>query len=461
MSTGSVAMSDCVFTRFRVKLTLSDVHNIKGDKVGMRAGQVRDEIQQFLDACAHLDPTVALVPWSAKDKDTADRLPRPSQSRIPTHPDLASKYFHSINFYSSQQDLYFYMRLRHEVTAGVLLNNVDRSFRLSLWVASLQLAEKPVKGGFFVYSHRAFSTSPSLISSIKRTIEQMVDKTVELSCFWGAVNMFKIGLQGPYALQIEVDESDYDILKRSLTLIYNKNKAYPLGVPMVYVPPVNKCLDEDLLRHACESQLKFQSMVSAFEFRCFVTTDLSRQVQLQPDKGQASTLGDFLRKTISFEATSVFHSVIECSDSSGGSYVHALVMPSAKKLKVAKTIFKSPVAVFRYFLEESLIPRLFDTISILQGQSDVYDPESGTVTNKDESQTWEALKSFCQVDMQMVIDNNNEGSQQGNGDAASYASNFSFNPGSVRTNSAWSKRARFSPHQQVPGASRGAYGEGS
>jgi len=44
------------------------------------------------------------------------------------------------------------------------------------------------------------------------------------------------------------------------------------------------------------------------------------------------------------------------------------------------------------------------------------------------------------------------------GDAASYSSNFSFDPGSVKTTSAFSKRPRFAS-TQVPGTSKGVSGD--
>ena len=121
MLMGSEDMSDYVFTRFRVKLTLQDVQQAR-DKAAMRAGQVRDEIQGFLDACSRLDPSIALVPWSDNDKNLPYRFPKPPPNTvIPTHLDQSKKYFHSINPYSTQPDMWFYMRLRHEVTASNII----------------------------------------------------------------------------------------------------------------------------------------------------------------------------------------------------------------------------------------------------------------------------------------------------------------------------------------------------
>jgi len=315
-----------------------------------------------------------------------------------------------------------------------------------------------------VYSHRNFSSSSSLISSIQSVIMTVVDKEIEIAFFWEKVNMFKINIQGPFALQVEVDETEYDYLKRALTIIYNTRKTYPLGVPMVYVPPVNRCLDEELLRQACDSQVKFQTIVASFEFRCFLSTDLGFKVKVKPGRDKVATLGDLFRKGIKQGESPVFHSVIECSDLSGRKYIHALVMPSSKRLSLARAIFKSPVAVFRHYLEEPLLPRLFDNLSFLQGESDTYDEESETVTNNDESKAMEALRSCVTLDMSMVLDSQAERPRSRQGDAASYAasyvSGFSFDPGSVRTNSAHSKKARFS-QDQVPGTPKGVSGEGS
>ena len=467
MLMGSEVMSDYVFTRFRVKLTLQDVQQLRGDKAAMRAAQVRDEIQGFLDACSLVDPSIALVPWSEKDKTLPCKLPKPPpNTSIPTHFDQSKKYFHSINPYAPQPDMWFYMRLRHEVSASTIVNNVERSFRLTIWVARLQLGEAPIKGGFFVYSHRNFSSSSSLISSIRSAIMAVVDRELELAFFWERVNMFKINIQGPFSLQIEVDQKEYDFLKRALTVIYNTRKSYPLGVPMVYVPPVNRCLDDDLLRQACDSQVRFQMVAASFEFRCFLSTDLGFKVKLKSGRDKAATLGEVFRKFIKQGESPVFHSVIECSDSSGSKYIHALVMPSSKRLRLARAIFQSPVAVFRHYLDESYLSRLFDTLSMLQSESDIYDADTETVTNNDESRAMEALRTCITVDMSMVLESQAEGQRSRQGDAASYAasyaSNFSFDPGSVRTNSnsAQSKKARFS-QTQVPGTPKGVSGEGS
>ena len=80
---------------------------------------------------------------------------------------------------------------------------------------------------------------------------------------------------------------------------------------------------------------------------------------------------------------------------------------------------------------------------MLQGLSDIYDPETHTVSNSDESTAKEALKVVLQVDRRVVLELGNGDSNNRQGDAASYASNFSFDPGSVQTNSAFNKRARF------------------
>lgn len=451
-------MADYIFTRFRIRLTLPDLQQERGDKAVLRATCVRDTIQQFLDNCARVDPSVALAPWSVKMTGLPLRLPN-AAIPIPTHVDQAKKYFHTINPYSQQRDMYFYLKLRHEVSTGVLLNNVERPFCLSLWVASLQLSEDPVKGGFFVYSHRSFANSASLINSIQSAITQVAGKIVEVAIYWGPVNMVKVGLNGPYALQIDVDSEDYELVKRSLMLLYNRLKQYPSAVPMVYVPPVNRCIDDNLLREANESQVKFLQIVQVFDLRCFLSPSLDSKVTMKPDRDLALTLGEFLRKGIVLEESPIFHSVIECLDQSGVRYIQALVMPIPLKSNLARVICKSPVAFFRHYLTDDSIALLFDRPSLLQGESDVYDPETRSVKNSDELQSSLAIRSCLHFDMQLVYDRHEDNAPSRQGESASYASNFSFDPGSIRTNSALAKRTRFS-QVSVPGTSRGVSGEG-
>jgi len=54
-----------------------------------------------------------------------------------------------------------------------------------LWVASLQVSEDPIKGGFFVYSHQAFATSPSLTEAIISAISLAARKSIEVALYFG------------------------------------------------------------------------------------------------------------------------------------------------------------------------------------------------------------------------------------------------------------------------------------
>jgi len=140
-----------MFSRFRVRLTVPNLHQFSGDKGSAKATCVRDTIQEFLNKGATVDPSFALVPWSAKDNDLGVRLPHPTNGPIPTHIYQAKKYYYSINYYSNQPDFYFYIRLRHEISSSSVLNNITRPMHMSLYRASLQSSEDPTKGGFFVY----------------------------------------------------------------------------------------------------------------------------------------------------------------------------------------------------------------------------------------------------------------------------------------------------------------------
>jgi len=92
--------------------------------------------------------------------------------------------------------------------------------------------------------------------------------------------------------------------------------------------------------------------------------------------------------------------------------------------------------------------------------SEEYDPKTQTFSNTYEKKANEALKIFFEIDMQIVFESQMTSTNSTQGDGASYSSNFSFDPGSVKTTSALSKRPRFA-HKIVPGTSRGATGEGS
>lgn len=108
-----------------------------------------------------------------------------------------------------------------------------------------------------MYSHRAFAASPSLLEAISLALSCATGVSIEVALYWGPISLSRI--EGPtfYALQIEVDSSNYDRLKRNMTTLYNHSKTYPLGVPMVYVPTVAKCIDSQLLMEAGCSQTRF------------------------------------------------------------------------------------------------------------------------------------------------------------------------------------------------------------
>jgi len=320
---GSEVMGDYIFTRFRVRLTVPNFHLHRGDKAAFKAECLRDTIQQFLDEGAKVDSTFALAPWSVKAKDLDLRLPN-SKVPLPTHLDQAKLYYHSLNYYSTQSDMIFYLRLRHEISYKAVLNNVIRPVHLSLYVASLQSSEDPIKGGFFVYSHRAFATSSSLTEAITLAFSTAAGKSIEVALYWGPINLARV--EGPtfYALQIEVDSCNYDVLKRTMTNLYYQSKIFPLGVPMVYVPPVAKCINTQLLIDACGSQTRFNQLVMVMDFRCFLQTNLDTNlvvkefpITMHPDKGKLSTLRGLFKFGARLEEKPVFHSVLQCVDMQG------------------------------------------------------------------------------------------------------------------------------------------------
>lgn len=96
--------------------------------------------------------------------------------------------------------MYLNIRLRHKVSHDTILNHVARPYHLSLYVANLQNSEEPVKGSFFVYSHRAFASSPALGAAMANALSAMTEKPIVFSLYWGSVNMNKAGIIGPVAL---------------------------------------------------------------------------------------------------------------------------------------------------------------------------------------------------------------------------------------------------------------------
>lgn len=135
------------------------------------------------------------------------------------------------------------------------------------------------------------------------------------------------------------------MLKRLLTHIYNRTKQYPSGVPMVYVPPVARCLDDNLLLASCNSQQKFARVCTVFEFRCFLITNLETPVPVKEGMGldPAPSLGAIFC-SLMLQGVKVVHSVLECSDRRGN-YIQVLVMAPGPLIKLTKIIHQSPVAI--------------------------------------------------------------------------------------------------------------------
>jgi hypothetical protein len=458
------------FTRFKLRLQLTDILDFRGDKASYRSVQVRDAIQHWLDRGGEVDQHLALMPWRASEETLLPRLPKaPVSTPLPTHKDYAAPYFHSINYYTRTSEMYFYVRLRHTCPKEVLMN-VSTVPQLTVWIASLQLSEKPTKGGFFVYSNRAFASSNSLVIALQDYVKYTAKKSIEIALYWAPVNMNNFNLVGCVALQIDVDETDYFLLKRILTQLYNRTKVYPAGLPMVYVPPVNRCVDRDLLKSACDSQIKYLEAITVYEFRCFRHTDLSASIPVirEGTEGVPSTLWEVFH-SVMVDSVRIFHSTLECIDRRGA-YIQVVVMPIRAR-ELAKTIFNSPVAFFRQYFTQETLEKLFDESSIIQGYSETYDPVTRKVTNTDELLAKESISQFWHVDIQAVLDNLNRVQRQVHPpqrettsvDSSPQGSSFSFNPGSVTTTSAL-KKARFEATMvspQVPGTPmEGVSGEG-
>jgi hypothetical protein len=323
--------------------------------------------------------------------------------------------------------------------------------QLTLYIAYLQQGDKPIKGGFFVYSNRAFATSSALFNSIQHYVNYTAKKPIEIAIYWAPVNMSSFNLVGCQALNIDVDESDYFLLKRVLTQLYNRTKVYPAHLPMAYVPPVTRCVDKDLLLAACGSQLKYLEAYTSYDFRCFKHTDLFVALPLHKElaeegKEATSQLWDLFH-SIQVDSVHTFHSILECEDRRGA-YIQAIVMPVPVPCRdLAKTVHASPVAFFRQFFTQATLDKLFDESSIIQGHSESYDPVTRKVTNTDEASAMESISTFWNIDIRAVLDKVHQQvytshKDAPSGDSSYQGSNLSFNPGSVVTTSAL-KKARF------------------
>ena len=291
------------------------------------------------------------------------------------------------------------------------------------------------------------------------SISFIAGKEIDIALYWGSVNMAKAKIPGDSFLQIEVDATDYDLLKSALTHVYNITKLYPLGVPLVYVPPVARCIDLNLLTAACISQGKFARTSCVLEFRCFLRNlDCPVTVRETMSGLGTTTLREVFRCSINYAGQHVFHSTLECADRRGD-YIHAIVMPPPKREKLAQVILQSPVAFFRHFFEDTELQHLFDKPSLIAGKSETYDPETYTVTSSYEAHASKALSSFFHVDMQVMLDEVDKDATMADTqtESESFGTGLSFNPGSVRTASAWRKRPKTA--FQVPGTSREAAGE--
>ncbi len=462
------------FTRFKIRLQMADILNFQGDKASYRSEQVRDVLQHWLDGMGEVDSDVAFMPWSeSSEEKLPPRFPTPPKTSpptphkpLPTHKDFAAPYFYAINYYTRSSELFFYVRVRHTQSREVLMNVSTRG-QLTVYVAYLQQGENPIKGGFFVYSNRAFASSSVLQNAVQHYVNFTAKKTIEIALYWAPVNMASFNLGGCQALNIDVDESDYFLLKRILTQLYNREKLYPAHLPMAYVPPVSRCVDKGLLKAACDSQLKYLEAYNWYEFRCFKQTDLLAPIPLRPElsedgiKEATTTLWELFNQ-VKVDSVRVFHSVLECEDRRGV-YIQAVVMPLPSPCRdLAKTVHTSPVAFFRQFFIEETLEELFVNSAIIQGHSETYDPVARKVTNTDESTAMESISTFWHIDIKAVLDNLTKVQQQvhppqrdaASGDSSYQGSTFSFNPGSVVTTSAL-KKARFEAPapSQVPGTS--------
>jgi hypothetical protein len=464
---GSEAMNTYLFTRLKVCVQPLVSYPPRTGITTARQEDLRTIITDLLQEWQLVDPSVRLAPWSGSDDSNA-HLPLKkggTGSEVLVHQGVAPKYFSQLNWnIKKDQELWFHMRIRHTARMADLFL-AKRPDGLILYLDRLQSSETAVPGGFFVYSIKNYVNSEVFHQALRTALIESFGGVCDFALHWSPVKYKPIHLNGPFAMQLEVDEKDYADLRNALAILYNQEKKYPLGIKMVYIPPPGRCVDKRLVFTACDNQHQFGVHVRVHEFRPFrLIYELSKKLplKLKPPvatgtstiDGQMSEADDSspaelllllnptstaviqhmtlpeLFLTIPLGDKLVFHSVLAESDHRG--QVLYLVIPPGDRYDYAQMIIKSPVAFFGQILDDTTLAQVFNAEAIQAGRFEAYDPNTNTVINTFEVDASSAMASMV-FDFPPHFNTRPSTYQPHRYNNDNDAASFSFSAGSVQT----------------------------
>jgi hypothetical protein len=438
---GSQETVDHVFTRFKVKLQTSS--NERQTPATIRQEAVRLSITGLLRQWQLIDKTVALAPWCATDSAEL-RTGADASSVVPAHPNAIGPYFYQLYYGQKSDTLWFHMRIRHTISADRLLRSHNQG-SLELYIDRVQSAEKPMAGGFFVGSLKEYALSPLLHVAIKDAVRQITRKSIDFTFFWGDINCYPLEImRGLKAMQVEVDEANYGVVRRALTIIYNGLKMFPLGVKMAYMPPPGRCLDTNLPKQACQRQYQFLRVCRIYEFKqlnhnfslstrlnmksTIVGNPLNIMVPIAEPQGgpnnEAEAKADTdvnnppnlglttplvgpktlceLLQAITVNSSPVYHSVLPSIDR-GYPAILLVVVPSLGT-ELARMVHSSPVAFLSQVLDEPTINMIFDEEALMAGEIEAFDTNTQRIVNREETATSDAITSMFKFTFELPSD---------------------------------------------------------
>jgi hypothetical protein len=473
-----------VFSRVKVCLSPPQLPSGQKDFSTVRQEAVKNDLSALLAEWRKYDPDIALAPWGAEDQDHPLKVGTES-SPIPAHRNIAQFYFYGLNY--AAPVLWFHMRVRHTLPIDRLLE-ANPVFTIRLYLGRLQTSEKPMVGGFFVHSLREYAQSSDLSFAIRNAVQSVCEKSVDVALFWAPINCKSIGLNGPPVMQIEVDEGDYADVRQALVYLYNKHKAYPMHIPMVFIPPPGRCVDQQLPVKACHSQNAFLRVhrihvFSPFKLDFYLgspiavkdSTSLEKLAHVSPgpdDEAASPMTSDeptsadvegeplvphkvnmtSLLRAISVDKVPVFFAILPAMVKGDKAFL-LVTVPGPAGNDLARLVVNSPVAYFKHVLLPSSLDLVFTKLAVAQASSEYFDPVRLRVINTEETTTSETLALFT-FDIPLHV-RRGLSSAQSTTDTQPFDT-FSFSAGSVQTNSL--KRIRFQEAannlMQVPGAPR-------
>ena len=470
-------MEEPVFSRVKVCLVPSFPSG-PHDRTTFKQESLQREITALLSVWRNLDPTIALAPWHEEDKGRSLILGT-TASVVPVHWNIAPSYFYGLNYAGTE--LWFHMRVRHTLPMDDLLQG-NLPLTLRLFLARLQSSERPTVGGFFAHSLKEYAQSTLLRTAVQEAVSAATQRQVELALFWAPLNCRQLELRGPYVMQLEVDEKDYDDVRRVLVHLYNKKKEYPLQINMVFIPPPSRCVDQNLPFQACASHNSFLKAMRTYVFAPFKPTfNVETPIQLKPETSigalkhvsgiakkdppetacddQDSVMEEVvpairtmtiaqLLQAISVDGVPVFRAVLPTVVRGTKSFL--LVVIPGPGGELARMVVNSPVAYFSQIIKPKNLSKVFSALAMSSSSVERFDPELLRIVNTEEADTSDALNQFL-FELPPQFGNRPQPALRN----SQFYDTFSLSASSIQTTGA-SKRTRFQQAadnlSQVPGA---------